>query len=1170
MKLQSIYKEDINRNINGVIKADQNDEQNLQSEFQEYIITKELRRHFADFLNIYENSIDIPTDNIGVWISGFFGSGKSHFLKMISYLLSNPYIAEKKAVDYFEDKFDDPLAFAQLKHCASVPTESILFNIDVKSSVNKDKTAILRVFAKVFYEHLGYFGASIKVARFEQFLDKRGVFKEFKQKFEEYNGMPWEESRDVFEVWEDDITNAMADVLNVDKDAALKWFNASSDELSIDILVDDIKSYIDSKGKDNRLIFCIDEVGQYITEGEIDLLFNLQSVVEELGTKCHGRVWVIVTAQEEIDSYTKVKASDFSKIQDRFKTHISLTSSSVDEVIKKRILAKNENGEELLKQKYNTSASVLKNLISFNDTRADMKGYSGEKEFIETYPFIPFQFNLFQNVLIKIRQKGNTGAHQSSGERSMLSGFQEVAQRLNDRDENALVPFYLFYDTVNSFLESTIRQVIERCDRAAQSGDGIEDYDVKVLKLLYLIKYIDDIPANVDNIATLMTDDIETDKIELRNKVKDSLARLLSQNYISKNGLTYSFLTDDEQDVAREIKNTMVDSSRIIYQISSTVFDDLFSNKVIKYGNNTIGFDQAVDDTIHGAVSNSIRLRIITAASDLHTADSSTFIMQSKANNEAICVLSDDYGYYDTLESALKIRNYTKTRNINMLAENIQNIIRGKSSQASAYEKEAKELISKAIINGEFYIAGEKVSVSGTSVKDKFSNALTVLIESVYTKMNYVTYNYKDIADVLKIFNSNQMSFDVGNANAQAVDDMALWLEGKHMRKMTTCASNLLKKYKGIPYGFNELDIVGILCQLIRDKKVNVVYAGSVVTERDSRLIDLLRKKSEIDKTVIERRIELDERIKKNVKSFLGEYLDIMDVPDDEDELLTFTISKLEEKKKECDEAINRFYVGTNYPGRDDLMRASTNLRETLSYKKDAVALFNRILKDQDVLLDNREDCEDVFNFLKVQKSAFDKGVDELNKLRDDEFYLTESEEITKNVAALNSIISMQKPYRRIAEIPNIINSIEESYKIILDDKKESLIHLLEDSAKEVVDIANGDESLLSFKSANSNFSILRNRIDDIKTLSKADAVKSQINETKQRAVNSIFNEISQKANNENEQSDEVKIKVASVSRNKLVPAIRLKSADEIEKYTEMIKKSLLKELEDNDFIQII
>ena len=112
----------------------------------------------------------------------------------------------------------------------------------------------------------------------------------------------------------------------------------------------------------------------------------------------------------------------------------------------------------------------------------------------------------------------------------MLSGFQEVAQRLNDRDENALVPFYLFYDTVNSFLESSIRQVIERCDRAAESGDGIEDYDVKVLKLLYLIKYIDDIPANVDNIATLMTDDIETYKIEVRNKVKASLARLFSIN----------------------------------------------------------------------------------------------------------------------------------------------------------------------------------------------------------------------------------------------------------------------------------------------------------------------------------------------------------------------------------------------------------------------------------------------------------------------------------------------------------------------------------------------------------------------------------------------------------------------------------------------------------------
>ena len=162
MLLRDIYKNDIDRNINGVIKVAQDDEVSIKQELTEYVITRELRKHFNTFLNNYERSIDDPTDKIGVWISGFFGSGKSHFLKMLSYLLSNKVVAGKKAVDYFQDKFDDPMMFSQLEQCASVPTDTILFNIDSKSPINKDATAILRVFAKVFYEHLGFYGTDLK------------------------------------------------------------------------------------------------------------------------------------------------------------------------------------------------------------------------------------------------------------------------------------------------------------------------------------------------------------------------------------------------------------------------------------------------------------------------------------------------------------------------------------------------------------------------------------------------------------------------------------------------------------------------------------------------------------------------------------------------------------------------------------------------------------------------------------------------------------------------------------------------------------------------------------------------------------------------------------------------------------------------------------------------
>lgn len=132
MKIQNMFQKDIERDINGVIKVMQDDDRSLEQELSEYIITKELRRHFRTFFDNYTKAIDQPTDKIGVWISGFFGSGKSHFLKILSYLLSNQEVCGKRAIDYFADKFDDPMMYAQAVKSVSVPTQSILSTLTSK------------------------------------------------------------------------------------------------------------------------------------------------------------------------------------------------------------------------------------------------------------------------------------------------------------------------------------------------------------------------------------------------------------------------------------------------------------------------------------------------------------------------------------------------------------------------------------------------------------------------------------------------------------------------------------------------------------------------------------------------------------------------------------------------------------------------------------------------------------------------------------------------------------------------------------------------------------------------------------------------------------------------------------------------------------------------------
>ena len=290
MKFQNIYKADINRSINGVIKVMQDDEDIVKQELSEYVITQELNKHFHTFFEHYERSLTQPTDKIGVWISGFFGSGKSHFLKMLSYLLSNREAAGKKAAAYLEDKFDDPLMFAQLERCASVPTDAILFNIDAKSSVNKDKTAILRVFAKVFYEHQGFYGDDLKIAKLEQCISEHGNTEAFEERFARIHGSDWKSSRTTLEFFEDDVVDALTGEQLMSEGAARNWFNGTENtDISIDQLVRQIKAYIDSRGKDYRLLFMVDEVGQYIG-ADSDLMLNLQTIVEEIGAKCGGRV----------------------------------------------------------------------------------------------------------------------------------------------------------------------------------------------------------------------------------------------------------------------------------------------------------------------------------------------------------------------------------------------------------------------------------------------------------------------------------------------------------------------------------------------------------------------------------------------------------------------------------------------------------------------------------------------------------------------------------------------------------------------------------------------------------------------------------------------------------------------------------------------------------------
>ncbi len=1180
MKLQQMFQKDINRDINGVIKVAQDDETSLKQELGEYIITRELRRHFSTFFDHYAKAIDHPTDKIGVWISGFFGSGKSHFLKMLSYLLANRNVGEQKAIDYFIPKFADPLMEATANKCVSVPTETILFNIDIEGLLPKDKSAVLRVFAKTFYNHCGFYGSDLKIAKLERFIAKQGKTEAFRQTFAEINGAAWLDTRDSFSFFEDDVVATLQKVLGMSEQASRNWFNGEeTNELSVAQLVADIKEYVDSKGKNFRLLFMVDEVGQYIGD-DGDLMLNLQSLVEEIGSRCQGKVWVMVTSQEAIDSIVSIAGDDFSKIQGRFNTRLSLSSSSVDEVIKARILAKTDEAAQLLHLVYDKERAVLKNLYTFSDTVLDIKGFGDAAEFAETFPFVPYQFIIIQKVLAEIRKHGNSGKHLSGGERSMLSGFQEAAQSIQDKDENTLAPFYLFYDTVHTFLESAIRRVIDRAQKAADNGDGLEQQDVNMLKLLYLIRYIDDIQSTVDNIAILMIDDIRIDKITLRTTVKASLNRLLSQNYIARNGDTYMFLTDEEQDVAAEINHTAVDSAKIIEQLAQIVYEDLYPNKKFKYGKYDFSYDRYIDETLHGSAAGGMRLRLVTSASDYAHAPEQRLLMDSQANNEAIIILSDESPYLEELVQSMKIRQYAKQRNVSQLPESLQDIIRKRMKEADALEKQVKISLENAIIGGKMIVHGEILASKTTVAKDKLDNALHNLVESVYTKLKLITQFAESDADILAILNGaadQNAAFDhFGAHNEEALNDLSQWLELQNTTLLTVSMGDIQRRYSAIPYGWREIDIAALAARLIKQQKITIKYGGALVNPDDRRLADYLRRKSEIDKAVVTRRQVPSEALIRKSINFLRQYADAANLSANasEEELLRYVTETFTAKQNHYQELLG-YYQTYAYPDKDLVTAAHHLMSDILSRRKDNIALLEHVLKRQDDLLDMNEDMEDVEFFFASQRVVYDNSVKELTHFQKERDYFTANDTAQKTLATMQAILALSKPYSRIGELPELIAQLKTIYSDLLALKKTEVAETIRQCMEDVHQLAEEARNANTLRDqADHHFAAKREEAKQATSLIELDAMSMQLLNYKDSICRRMEEMTIQTYTTVNEpkpttQTAPKPLKIADVRRLDLCNVKRLKSKEDIDRYVEQIRQKLYQALAENDGVQI-
>lgn len=1171
-KIGKLFRKNIERNIPGVIMMDGD---NISQELEEYVVTEELLKHFYSFFKAYKSGIDSRTEKIGVWISGFYGSGKSHFLKIISYLLENKNVNGKPAVDYFDNKISDKKLLEDIKLAGQVPTDVILFNIDSKNeNINGSKDKILDVFEKVFNEKLGL-STTPFVAEIERILIEEGKYEEFKNEFKIICGKNWEDKRNAIQMVEDEFAETYSKVLNksIEEGRNIISRTEANYTLSIEKFSQRVREYIESKGNNHHVLFLVDEIGQYISS-DSTMMLNLQTIVEDLAIECGGKAWVIVTSQRAIDSYTNVIGYDFSKIQGRFNTKLSLSSSDVDEVIKKRVLEKTQEAEDTLKMMYEKEESSIRNLVTFKNA-AYQQVYDDAEDFANTYPFIPYQFKLLQDVFTAIRKSAFAGMHMSNGERNLINAFQESAKANKDKEIGALIPFNCFYDTIETMMEPQITRVINHANDL-KNRDILKQVDVDILKILFLLKNIKEVPTNIDNISTLYVSNIKDDKIAIKNEVTEALRRLEAQTLIQRNNDEYKFLTDEEQEIDREIKQIAIDQSEITNYLKRIIFDYIYTDSKFTYKNRNFALSKYIDN-IKYSQEYEIGIKVVTTSPD---RDDTEIIMQSSREyNYLFIKLEISTLIYDEIINYLRVEQYRRDKSGISQTQQIEEIIRAKQRETERAEMRVKENIKESLNNAEIFIAGDIQNINSKEAKERINEALEILVNNNYKKFAYIKHNYT-IQDIKELFyaNINEVEKSGEFENQKAYEAIKEFCEEKNACRIPMTIRTLLQTFSTTPYGFLDDDILYLLTRLLKNEVVSLIYANEIQSITSEDTLNKILKKEFYDKTLIRIRQRISTELINNLKSVARNAFDVFDIRDDEDGMIEdFKEKCLIKTSNELKKVQVNYEYATKeyqYPG-EKIVEEALAIFDSLLIIKDVAEFFEAVTEKKDKISEISTKIESILNFFNgIQKEKFDEARKIILIYDNNKDFADNTEEL-KNVAdQITGILKNPEPYDEIHKLPLLRHELIEILNKMYDLKSKPIIDMIQNTIIYI-------ENELKSAGVNNDFGTsyiatckeVINKLEHSNELKDIFAQQTRIDQLKDEFINKLECE-KNKANisceDVEETLEEKHIPRRVIKADMLMThSYEINSREDIDKFIEELKEKLIKEFNENKNLTI-
>ena len=846
-QIKELFALDIERPIEEVIKVDQDDAQIVHDEISEYIVTDSIRKHYLKILRKYWETKNKPHEGIGIWVSGFFGSGKSSFAKMLGLALHNREVLGDSAADLFGKRTGNDETVVLLQQITEhIPTEAVIFDVSTDRGIRTGNQSITEIMYKLFLKNLGY-AEDLDLAELEISLEEAGELERFTEAYEAKHKESWDKDKNKisFALVKASVVMHLLDPSTYN--APDSWVQAAKDKADITAgkLAERCRDLMHRRRESKNLVFVVDEVGQFVSR-DVQKMLDLQGVVQNLGRISRGKSWLIVTSQEkltELVSGLDDRRVELARLMDRFPVQVHLEPSDISEVTSKRVLSKNAAAEGLLRDLFATHSGRL---IANTKLSADIKlPEISTDSFMDLYPLLPYQIDLIIEVVSGLRTQGGASKHVGGANRTIIKLAQQLlihdAVGLAKQPLGNLASIDQIYDLIASNIPSEIRGKI--------TGIEVEvdhPFAQRVAKAICLLQYVQNIHRTAENIAATLHGTVAGDSV--LTDVKQALEQLVNSHKVRLHDGQYRIPTpaeDDWETTRTSIHASPGDITRLHTAIVTSLWEPnpsytLDDAKTFKAG---LTFNGRV------VVEQDIRFNFVfaDAGADFTTRSAEVRKRSQADTKEVFWAASLDDRIERVTVEVHRSKEMLSRKERGARTKDETALVSEEKQRLSRHQSDLKRMLRESMLAGAIYFRGNDRSPDDTvdTITKAANRTLSQVLPDVYNRFaeGAARVNTQDLNSLLtseslrgvsSVFTQLNLVRDengqpVFNADTGALKEVLDRIENKTSYGEIATGKYLIDDFAKEPFGWN-LDVVRLfVVSLIRAGKIRATSKGTVI-----------------------------------------------------------------------------------------------------------------------------------------------------------------------------------------------------------------------------------------------------------------------------------------------------------------------------------------------------